>query len=309
MPRYRRGVRARAVLTAVITLAVAGTAACSADPPGRREAPLGSSVASPFAAEPCPEEFVLTWAGDGVPYQRWGDDTDGTVEPFTVLAPPGEDASGPHAVVVSVTGYEGYEGGLDQASRGFVGAGKQRFRVEGRPAIYTPRAVNGTEVERQSAAWSDLVAVRGDDLAVRVASRDATREQLLEVLAAAVPDRDRRAAPAVPEPPSDLRVLGSVNATAVSAITWGAPRNDMRSPRTATAFGFECHRGRETLDLVTVPGRAAALEALAASGVRALAARARRTARDRRSSGRDRGLGRHRVGMESTHSPAPHRVG
>src|SRR4030095_7369592 len=119
------------------------------------------TAASPFLVDGVPDGFRLEVAGRGTSSQEWGGDSVGAGEAFTVAAPAGADPGGPEAVIVSVTGYEGYEGGLDQASGGYGGDSIDHFRVDGHPAIYAPPATDGS-YER---AWEDLVVARGDDLA------------------------------------------------------------------------------------------------------------------------------------------------
>ncbi|MEJ7584530.1 MAG: hypothetical protein WKF43_10705 [Acidimicrobiales bacterium] len=122
-----------------------------------------------------PAGYELVTAGRGTELQEWGEDCCGTAEPFTVLAPPGEGTESAEAIVVSVTGFAGYEGGLDQASSGYsVEERSETFTVDGQEAIFTPAET--------SSEWADLVVARGDDLAVRVAGRNASRSRLVEVL-------------------------------------------------------------------------------------------------------------------------------
>jgi hypothetical protein len=161
-------------------------------------------------------------------------------------------------VVVAVTGFEGYQGGLDQASGGPPEV-QSHFRLDGRNAVYTPQRTDQFGDER----WADLVAVRGTDLAVRVTARDATRQRLVEVLRRVRPSLDHTQAPAVPDPPAGLRVIGSVDAAAVVALDRESIELGPRSAR-----GAAWRRGPARLTVAALPGRSADLAAVA--GYRAL---------------------------------------
>lgn len=184
----------------------------------------GSSEATPFAVDAVPPGFRLEVAGRGTGIQEWGEDSTGTDEPFTVLAPPGAGAASEQAVVVSVTGYEGYQGGLGQASGGYGDGDVETFEVDGRPAIYAPASSDGFP---GPLSWADLVVVRGDDLAVRVTAADARREELVDIAQRAVPEDDHARAPQVPDPPDGLEVVGSVDAgVTISLSPYVQPDSD-----------------------------------------------------------------------------------
>jgi hypothetical protein len=238
---------------------------------GPRRSSESSSVRVGFV----PEGYALTIVGRGRGSQYWGDDSEGTHEPFTVLAPEGADARGPEAVIVSVTGFEGYEGGLDQGSSGYVSGQEQRFRLDGRDAIYTPRRTD--LLGEQS--WADLVAIRGTDLAVRVTARDATRKQLVELLRRVSPSLYHAQAPTVPDPPAGLRVVGSVDASAVVALERATVELGPQS-----AHGAAWRQGPAGLAVVALPGRSADLAALA--GFRVIGQWNRVEARSREVAGR-----------------------
>ena len=126
-PGGRAGPRLAA---AVAALALAG-AGCRSDDgearqaaTARRDAP-GPTVgttdeSSPFVVEDPPAGYQLVLAGRGDYAQTWSSDSFGDDEPVTVLAPPGEGADRPDAVMVSLTGYAGFQGGLDQAAALYV---------------------------------------------------------------------------------------------------------------------------------------------------------------------------------------------
>lgn len=192
----------------------------------------------------------------------WGDDTYGTAEPFTVLAPDGSDARSPDAIVVSVTGFRGYEGGLAQASPGDSPAVRSdRFVVDGREAIFTPAQPRGNGRTR----WADLVVVRGRDLAVRVTARRATKQRLLDVLARVRPSSDHSKPPTVPDPPSGFHVVGSVDADVTAGFHGGVsdllPTSDLAP---AITHGIEWTSAHATLMVQTLPGRSASLGAMSA---------------------------------------------
>jgi hypothetical protein len=211
--------RAVAVLVALFLVSAAcghrrGVTTATADEPG----PI---LTSPFLVEDVPEGFRLEVAGRGTTSQAWGGDSYGSDEPFTVLAPPGADPGGDEAVVVSVTGYEDYEGGLDQASAGYLADSTEHFRMDGRAAVYAPATTQDPYGPR---SWDDLVVARSDDLAVRVTAAGAGRERLVDIARRVEPDEDTTRAPRVPDPPDGLVVVGSVGVGVQLALT---PRLDI----------------------------------------------------------------------------------
>lgn len=252
-PAERCAVRGgRALLAVLLCAAACGDGADSGD----ATAPV-SDRSSPFTAGPPPEGYRPIIAGRGTAVQSWGDDEGGTHEPFTVLAPPGQGADSPAAVVVSVTGFEGYQGSLSQASVGYLHHSQQAFTLAGRPAIFTPAGRTG-----EGQTWADLVAVKGPDLAVRVTAREATREELIRVLERVRPAESHAVAPKVLEPPAGLRVIGSVDADLLLALTPTVqPQSDI-VPGPSSAHGVGWYRGESRLAVMTLPGRAADLAAL-----------------------------------------------
>lgn len=192
-------------------------------------------------------------AGLGTAEPDWGDDGVGTHEPFTVLGP-GDAERAEELVVVSLTGFEGYQGDLAQASRGYL-KGPEEFSIEGRRAMFTPASGD---------AWADLVAVAGDDLAIRVTSRGATREELVEILDQVEVPADRTRAPVVVDPPGGLEVVGAVDADAVVALgSVVEPGTDrVPGPTTAHAAGW-IGEDEAKMSVVSLPGGAVDLDALA----------------------------------------------
>jgi hypothetical protein len=135
-------------------------------------------------------------------------------------------------VLVSVTGYAGYQGGLDQALSGYPGLEVDELEIDGdeaRPSV--PAMVD--ELTGERLVWGDLVVAREPDLAVRITSPDATREQLLD-MAGRVEERGRLVPPFVADPPEGMVVAGWAGTGAVVAFEpWAAPGTDA-VPATAT---------------------------------------------------------------------------
>ena len=273
-------------MRAAITLAAAAlvVAGCSggAAPSGGDE--TGSSVSSPFSVGAVPAGYELVVAGMGTAVGDWGEDSTGTVEPYTVLSPDGR-ATGEEVVRVALTGYEGYQGGLLQASLGYVSEHTE-LTIDGREAVFAPpgRSAVGQR-------WADLVVVRGDDLAVRVSSPSATQAELVAIAKRVVLPDDRREAPTVPDPPSGLRLVGSVNVDGVVAFTAFFDPQANRAPGPLSAHGagwlFSGIEGTGSLSVVTVPGRSLDLAAVPASDWRTYLSRiGTRTTRFRTVGGR-----------------------
>jgi hypothetical protein len=238
------GLRSMAIVVALTA------AACGSDSGGGGEQ---AADPSPFTFDRAavPSGYELAVAGRGNQRAAWGSDSSGTDEPFTVLAPPGDDATSERAVVVSVTGFAGYEGGFDQAA-----FGSRHLRLDDREAIYGPAHDRAGGARR-----ADLVVRHGDDLAVRVTARGATQDELADVARRVEPAGDRGEAPAV-EAGGGLEVVGSVDADAVVALDGGfAPfSDDVPGPEGSYSAGWLAP-GRGSLVVQTVPGDAADLPA------------------------------------------------
>lgn len=231
---------------------------------------MRSRASSPFTVGNVPPGYAVVSVDRGAPYPPWGDDSMGSAEPFTVLAPGGSDASSADAIVVSVTGFEGYEGGLGQASRGGNPVVEsERFMVEGRRAIFTPAQ---TAVDRRI-IWADLVVVRGADLAVRVTARGASKARLLRILEGVEPARDNTHAPRVARPPVGYDVIGSVDAGVVARPfpdsdrlrddpSWTGRGNPVVHRIEWTSPGAASTVPGNTLTVTTFPTRLAALDAI-----------------------------------------------
>lgn len=241
------------VVAALVTPAITGA-------PIRDAAAAASEVSSPFSVGSVPPGFEVLAAGTGTDRQVWGVDEEGTEEPFTVLAPASESASRDQVRVVSVTGFRGYQGGLDQAPAGYGGG--EHFTIDGREAIYAPA---GEAFGRSH--WADLVVRRGRDLAVRVTAPEASRRELVEV-ARRTRAHGRSRAPEVLDPPGGLRVIGSVDADVVVGLRSMVSEFSVVVPGMTTAHSMGWTSARaSTLAVMTVPGGADALRALPAIGV------------------------------------------
>lgn len=226
-----------------------------------------STASSPFAVGWVPPGFEPFVAGMGTAVPLWGDDSSGTDEPFTVLAPP--DRDDPAAlVVVSVTGYAGYQGGFAQASAGFPGD-PAWFEVGGRQAIFTerrrlPGTSDADEDEDEDETVSEIVVDRGEDLAVRVVGRHPRAE--LAAMASGARPQGRSQAPEV-DPPEGLDVVGRVDTDLVLALQAAAQPGIDEVPGPTSAHGAAWEREGSTLAVLTVPGAAGDLPALVAQPI------------------------------------------
>ncbi|MGH9209122.1 MAG: hypothetical protein ACRD2C_00400 [Acidimicrobiales bacterium] len=265
-----------APITQAAAVLLLGTVACGSDDGDALEAsgrgtddPAGTTTeSSPFTVAHEPEGFRLVQAGLGTISQTWSSDSFGDDEPITLLAPPGADPDGPDVVRVSLTGFEGFQGGLDQASAGYLDEDSEHFEIDGQPAIYSP----GHDEDGEPVP-ADLVVVAGDDLAVRV-SADATRDEMVEIARAVEPEPDHLLAPLVPDPPGDLEVVGSADAdVAITLVSPPWPGSDSlpAGDRAHSAVwavgepGTAWSPDAGTVAVNTLPGQALDLDATAAS--------------------------------------------
>lgn len=234
-----------------VAAAACGSAASgeAVSPPPRGEA------SSPFRVQDVPDGYRLAALGRGIYQPDWGSDDAGTTEPFTVLAPEGEEPTEDNVVVVSVTGYEGNQGGFDQAAIYYActGGGRRDEEVDGRRALFTPAA----DCENRW-PWSELLVDRGHDLAVRVRVIGWSRDELVELERGVVPADRHERAPAV-TPPAGWRVLGSVDADLVIALraavipTERQPVPD-EAPGPTSAHVLGWLQGDRRLSVLTLPG-------------------------------------------------------
>lgn len=259
------GSRRRGPLVAVALLAVLSTViACGSDDPESigstdgQEA-VGSTEASPFSVGYVPDGYHPIQAGRGEIEGDWGQDCCGTDEPYTVLTLDGApDGAGP--VVVSVTGYEGYQGGLFQAS-GAYPTGPERVDADGAEALHVPE---GPVDDGDRSTWPELLVDRGDDRAVRVSGPGLDLDQLLAIAREAELPEHRTDAPLIPEPPFGLEVVGSVDVAGVVAKSSGGTsyRGGIYAPVGSWVTNWAGGGALEMLTVLTLPGNALDLDAL-----------------------------------------------
>jgi hypothetical protein len=268
--------RAGSALAAAVAmgLALMGPACASDDGDGGASAggdapapTVGTTAeSSPFVVEDPPEGYQLVLAGRGDRPQDWSSDSTGDDEPVMVLAPPGEGADSPDAVTVSLTGYVGFQGGLDKAVDGHPGATPEEFEIDGQRALYSAPGPAADETP-----GADLVVAVGEDLAVRVRSATGSRDELAEVARRVRPQADHLLAPTVPDPPSGLAVVGHADAD-VAITLWAralpgsdaVPAGDRGHAAVwagLDAAGAFVHTS-STITVSTLPGTAVALDAL-----------------------------------------------
>ena len=249
-------VGARGGRWAVGAMALTVLVSCRDDPP-EKTAEADAAIASPFAVDLDVDGYKAVTAGTGTEQQTWGSDSESTDEPFIALRRSGQE--GPNGVViVSVTGFEGQEGGLSQSARG-SGDREQAFTLDGREAIYSPPGADAL-----GPTWADLVAVVGEDLAVRVTAPAASREELVEWLGR-VTTNGREEPPSV-DVGDGVEVIGTVRADAAIASRASPSPNSDQVPgaETSVSVGWtDAPTGTRSLTLMALPGEAADLEALA----------------------------------------------
>ena len=219
-----------------------------------------SAESSPFTVGAVPAGYEIETAGMGTAEGEWSSDSFGTVEPYAVLSPDGRPDH-PDVVLVGITGFEGYQGGLAQASVGYLSPDRQDLTVDGAEAIYSP----GTD-DARGLRWADLVVVRGEDLAVRVSSPSANEAELIEIARRVEVPEDRTLAPSVADPPDGLHLVGSADVDGVLATNvYVSPHTDqVPGPRSAHAAGWlrAGSEGYDQLSVLTLPGRTLDLDAV-----------------------------------------------
>ena len=246
-----------ALPAALVVSVLAGCGSARSPVAPTAEPAADSSVSHPFTVGTMPDGFAPITAGTGTQVPRWGDDSGGTDEPFTVFSRDGT-ATDPEVVVVSITGFEGYQGRLSQAGRGRFET-QEAFSLDGRDAIY-----HAPWTDDRGDHWADLVVASRSDLAVRVTSPEATREELSAWVARVEPPIDHGQPPAVSDPPGGLEVVGSMTADAVVARWPDVQPNTDVVPGTAAAHGagWRAETAHGTLSIVTLPGDSVDLAAL-----------------------------------------------
>lgn len=254
------------------TVCLSVSVACSDTGDGHRRQAAASRPARAFSVGAVPAGYAPAATSRDRPYTPWGDDSLGTDEPFVVLAPRSSGALSRAAVVISVTGFVGYEGGLDQASPGYgPGVESRHLRIDGRRAIFVPTQVTGPPYVRR--LGSELLVVRGRDLAVRVRKRDATLAELTAIERDVRP-RGRGLAPAVTSAPDGYAVAGSVDVGVVTAsnldvVTAGPPDSPQLRPAPGNPPVWRMTWSRhgapaDGLAVTTLPARTGSLDAIPA---------------------------------------------
>jgi hypothetical protein len=225
---------------------VAFAAACGGNGRGPEPEPVSAGAAR-FTADAVPAGYDLAIAGDGGLSPEWGEDSSGTHEPFVAL----RDEDG--IVVVSVTGFEGYQGGLEQAALGYTDD-LEPTDVDGDRAVFTP--ADGSRP-------ADLVVERGDDLAVRARGAGRTEEELAALVRATEPSRSRNRPPSV-DPRDGFEELGDVTADVVLAMEASLSpfESDLvPGPSTASVIGWRA--GNRHLVAEVLPADEDAVAAIA----------------------------------------------
>lgn len=123
-------------------------------------------VASPFRVE-APGGLVPAGEGRGAYPQFWGDDSSGNHGPSVVLAPDASSAGPDDVTVVTASGFEGYQGGVAQASASYT-LPHETLEIHGRPALFSVASPSSGR------SVSELLVERGDDLALVIRSPEAS---------------------------------------------------------------------------------------------------------------------------------------
>lgn len=193
----------------VLGLIAASCSWSNDDPVAVDPQPTPGTSSSQISAD-VPGDWQLVTAGVGASGQSWGSDTTGSIEPYTVVRRPDDDRT----ITVGVTGYEGYQGGLQQATLNALGK-PDELTVDGRRALLS----KGSKTWDQDPDLVDLVVDLDGSSAVRAQGIDASRDELIGLSTLAIIDADdHRVAPRFEELPAGFEVVGSVNATGVLAV-------------------------------------------------------------------------------------------
>lgn len=243
-------------LVGVVTVGAVVLAACG--DPGQQGTPEPSAgeQAHPFAVGEVAAHYELSVAGRGTDDQDW-DAEMGADVPYVVV-----DVDG-RTVVASVVPWEPMESSLQWAS-GSGDPEPETFVLEdGRPAAFG----EGTD-----GGWSDLVIEVGPTEALRIATENGTRDELVQMASHIDSDGNAATAPVVDDPPAGWQVLGSVQPDALAALRAQVFRrsNSMPGPPSGYGIGWldqrlpEQNSSLSSLAVMVLPGDAAALEALAA---------------------------------------------
>jgi hypothetical protein len=243
-------------LVGMVTVGVLVLVACG--DPGQQGTPEPSAgdEAHPFAVGEVAEHYELSVAGRGTYDQDWSSEM-GADEPYVVI-----DVDG-RTVAASVVPWEPMESSLQWASASGDREPETFVLDDGRPAAYG----EGTD-----GGWSDLVIEVGPTEALRIATENGTREELVEMARHIDSDGDAAAAPTVDDPPTGWQVLGNVQPDALVALRSQVYPRATAAPGPPSAFSVgwldqrlpEQNSSLSSLAVMVLPGEAADLEALAA---------------------------------------------
>ncbi len=233
--------------------------------------PVGTtSESSPFRVGHPPEGYSPVQAGRGTLTQAWGEDSFGSHESVTVLAPKGEGPGGPGEVRVELFGYEGLQGRISQGLIGYgIGDPPPKFELDGKEAVF--KAAHETYFGQVPA---QLAVDFGNDVGVLVSKASAGRDELAEIALATRPQDDHLLAPVVDDPPGGLEVVGSADADVGFSLTGFPSPNSDHLPageRGHTAAWARPKPGGAwfaedgTVVVTTLPGLALDLDAVVAS--------------------------------------------
>jgi len=244
-----------AVVAGTLALGACGEAEQQGDP-----APSTAASAHPFAVGEVASHYELSIAGRGTDEQAW-DPEMGADEPYVVV-----DAGG-QIVVASVVPWEPMESSLEWASASGDRDPETFVLDDGRPAAYGKGADGG---------WDDLVIEVGPTEALRIATENGTRDNLIELARHIDSDGDPAAAPTVADPPDSWEVLGSVQPGALMALRAQVYPSSNASPGPTSGYGIGWVDQRlpvensslSSLAVMVLPGDAADLDALATRAAR-----------------------------------------
>lgn len=239
----------------VLTAGMAALGACGE--PGQH-APSGPSAdrsSHPFAVDKVDSHYELSVAGRGTDNQQW-DYEMGSDQAYVVV---GVDR---RVVVASVVPWEPMESSLKWASASGDRDPEEFVLDDGRSAAYG----EGTD-----GGWDDLVIELGPTEALRIATEDGTRDDLVGFARYLRSDGDAAAAPTVKDPPPAWKVIGSVGADALVAMRAQVYPNSNAVPGPTSGYSIGWLDTRLPVDnsslsslaVMVLPGDSADLEALA----------------------------------------------
>ena len=232
---------------AVLLLAASLLAGCSDD--GGSSGSSGSDPASAFTAQ-APEGYRDLAADRGTLHPAWGDDLQGNNGGFLVLGQPDGDAT--EVTVLELTGFEGYQGAINQGSDAYATGAWDEREVDGRPALVSTS--NGV---------TEVLAERGDDIAVAARSAQLDVGELTDlILDTDIPSGVRPTGAPDVDPPEGFDVLGRATADLALAFTGYADEGFAGGPTSAEVRAWEGRGGDDVLVAMTLPADAGDVEAL-----------------------------------------------